>query len=938
MYSHPSNLVLKLVVLKAENLVSTKKICNPYVVVHANKYRYSTPAVAKSVAPEWNDEFQIPLNGWSSVTKLGIVVWNKERFRKDYMGEVNIDLETIFKGNEYSNVTSEYKITNVNSQDQEDIGTLFLSFSLVADDAAKVDVAEQWSSFLEFNKNGSSSGFLSDGADFDDSDEINPAAYDKLAEELGQTSLNNSDVSDVSGKNSDYATNNSSAKAEPMVNPSNGLLTIPVKEKSGQKKSSSNSKSDDDETIPSGYYEFNAKSQVVGLVYIEIVSATDLPPQRNMTRTGFDMDPFVVVSFGKKTFRTHHIRHNLNPVFNEKIVFPVLQHEQKYSVNFTVMDKDKLSLHDLVGSADFEIQNLLSKAPQPDPKTLLYDLDALGYKTPKFMPEDEANTAVPASGTAPSSVSNEDQFMVPFELPLTLKNTKYTNKSKLSIKCRFLPYAALRQQFWRGLIKIFDTDNSGTMNFFEISELLEAIGSTLTETTVLSYFSRFNKEVEKEDLSIDELVICLEDQVLKDTIEQQSNSENNSDVNLHNSEKSDFIRGLDTGAPERVFHLSACPLCNQPRLDKRAELDIITHLATCSSQEWATAAGGDGTAGRAVLNSFVSSKQAGKRWFSKVVSKVTYGNYEIGANSANILVQDRATGLIQEEKMSTYVRLGIRILYQGIRSQKNMESKNAKSLLKSLSVRQGEKYDSLESAAAIPPFIKFHWLNMEEALEPVENFKTFNEFFYRKLKPEARPIDAPFDDSVITAAADSRSTYFPTISKATEIWIKGRDFSVSRLFGDAYPEHVDKFDNGSLCIFRLAPQDYHRFHVPVAGVLGEPRTIEGDYYTVNPMAIRSTLDVFGENVRVLVPIQTKNLGLVMVVCVGAMMVGSTVITAETGATVNKGDELGYFQFGGSTLVVLFEPGRINFDKDLVANSEEALETLVRVGMQVATAV
>lgn len=68
------------------------------------------------------------------------------------MGEVNIDLETIFKGNEYSNVTSEYKITNVNSQDQEDIGTLFLSFSLVADDAAKVDVAEQWSSFLEFNK------------------------------------------------------------------------------------------------------------------------------------------------------------------------------------------------------------------------------------------------------------------------------------------------------------------------------------------------------------------------------------------------------------------------------------------------------------------------------------------------------------------------------------------------------------------------------------------------------------------------------------------------------------------------------------------------------------------------------------------------------------------------------------------------------------------
>ena len=136
-YSHPSNLVLKLVVLKVrfssacsvppiltvsgrelgvhkKNMQSSKspqelyKIIVArhldssigwdltdllqYVVVHANKYRYSTPAVAKSVAPEWNDEFQIPLNGWSSVTKLGIVVWNKERFRKVITG----DLMTLF--------------------------------------------------------------------------------------------------------------------------------------------------------------------------------------------------------------------------------------------------------------------------------------------------------------------------------------------------------------------------------------------------------------------------------------------------------------------------------------------------------------------------------------------------------------------------------------------------------------------------------------------------------------------------------------------------------------------------------------------------------------------------------------------------------------------------------------------------------------------------
>lgn len=843
-------------------------------------------------------------------------------------------MSTIFSRNAYSDVTSVFTITNESDQNQLGVGLLSINFTLVAD-SREADVAALWKNFLEFNVNAPASGFLTDGADFDDSDELNGAEYDKLTGKLNQVNLE--DGTDTNGDGSDYVTDDEPVKAELVATSANGLLAVPAVEKNSSKKRSSKSNNTIDENLPSGYFEFNANSQVVGLAYIEVVNATDLPPLKNMTRTGFDMDPFVVVSFGKKTFRTRHIRHNLNPVFNEKIVFPVLRHEQNYSINFTVMDKDKFTLHDLVGTVDFEIQNLLSKAPQPNPKTLLYDLEALGYNTPKFTVGDEAITAAPVTGSTWSSVSDEDQAMLPFELPLTLNDTKFNNKSKIFIKCRFLPYAALRQQFWRSLIKIFDTDNSGTMNFFEISELLETIGSTITEKTVLSYFSRFDKAIEKEDLSVDELVICLEDQVLKDTIEQQKGDNKGTEKTIDNSDSVDFISGLDTGTPERVFHLSSCPLCNQPRMDKRAELDIITHLATCSSQEWSTATNGEGI-GNAVLNSFVTSKQASKRWFSKVVTKVTYGNYELGANSANILVQDRITGLIQEEKMSTYVRLGIRVLYQGIRSQKNMERKNTKSVLKSLSIRQGEKYDSLESAAAIPAFIKFHGLNMEEVLEPLENFKTFNEFFYRKLKADARPVDAPSDDSVITAAADSRSTYFPTVSKATEIWIKGRDFSISRLFGDAYPEYVDKFQNGSLCIFRLAPQDYHRFHVPVAGVLGEPRTIEGDYYTVNPMAIRSALDVYGENVRVLVPIQTERLGMVMVVCVGAMMVGSTVITAENGATVRKGDELGYFQFGGSTLVVLFEPGRVKFDNDLVANSEEALETLVRVGMQVGTAI
>lgn len=230
---------------------------------------------------------------------------------------------------------------------------------------------------------------------------------------------------------------------------------------------------------------------------------------------------------------------------------------------------------------------------------------------------------------------------------------------------------------------------------------------------------------------------------------------------------------------------------------------------------------------------------------------------------------------------------------------------------------------------------------MSEVLRPVEEFKNFNEFFYRALKPNARPCSAPDNPHIIVSPADCRSVVFNTIDAATKIWIKGREFSVKRLLGDAYPEDASRYENGSLGIFRLAPQDYHRFHVPVDGILRKPKLIEGEYYTVNPMAIRSALDVYGENVRVICPIDTEHHGRVMVVCVGAMMVGSTVITRNEGDDVKRAEELGYFKFGGSTIVVLFEPGKMVYDDDLVDNSKSALETLVRrpplaVGMGILT--
>jgi len=217
---------------------------------------------------------------------------------------------------------------------------------------------------------------------------------------------------------------------------------------------------------------------------------------------------------------------------------------------------------------------------------------------------------------------------------------------------------------------------------------------------------------------------------------------------------------------------------------------------------------------------------------------------------------------------------------------------------------------------------------MSEVLLPLDRFKNFNEFFYRQLKPDARPCSAPDNPRIIVSPADCRSVVFNRMDAATSIWVKGREFSVERLLGSAYPEDAKRYVNGGLGIFRLAPQDYHRFHIPVDGIMGTPKQLDGEYYTVNPMAIRSALDVYGENIRVVIPIDSKEHGRVMVICVGAMMVGSTVITRKAGEEVKRAEELGYFKFGGSTILLLFEEGTMKFDDDLVDNSNTALETLV----------
>ncbi|KAF9577546.1 hypothetical protein BGW38_007167 [Lunasporangiospora selenospora] len=120
--------------------------------------------------------------------------------------------------------------------------------------------------------------------------------------------------------------------------------------------------------------------------------------------------------------------------------------------------------------------------------------------------------------------------------------------------------------------------------------------------------------------------------------------------------------------------------------------------------------------------------------------------------------------------------------------------------------------------------------------------------------------------------------------------------------------------------------------------MSEPHPIKGEYYTVNPMAIRSVLDVYGENKRAVSTIESEEFGTVAYVSIGAMLVGAIELTSTPGNTVERLDEHGFFAFGGSTIVLLFEPKTIQFDRDLVELSEKSMETLIQVGDRIGTSI
>lgn len=253
------------------------------------------------------------------------------------------------------------------------------------------------------------------------------------------------------------------------------------------------------------------------------------------------------------------------------------------------------------------------------------------------------------------------------------------------------------------------------------------------------------------------------------------------------------------------------------------------------------------------------------------------------------------------------------------------------------SLSSGAHFDSPDSAKNIPHFIKTYSIDTSELLEPDwQKYKTYNDFFSRKLKPGARTIDFPDNDKIIDSPADSRLSAFNDVASAKEYWVKGSQFTVANLIRD--PEQAKVYEGGAIGIFRLAPQDYHRYHAPITGTVGKTVPINGTYFTVNPMAVNENLNVFTENKRQVTYLHQEGLTApIAFVQIGALLVGSIKLTVKEGQSVTKGDDFGYFAYGGSTVILIFpKEANVKFDEDLIKNSKDKIETVVKVGNHIAT--
>lgn len=292
-----------------------------------------------------------------------------------------------------------------------------------------------------------------------------------------------------------------------------------------------------------------------------------------------------------------------------------------------------------------------------------------------------------------------------------------------------------------------------------------------------------------------------------------------------------------------------------------------------------------------------------------------------------IIYIDRASKQLCEEKV--YGESHLRLLYGETFISRTIGKRLAYALarLPSFSAFYGWLQDKPASAKKVEPFIKTFDVDINEFVKKPAEFTSFNDFFTRKLKPEARPIASGKNVAVIPA--DGRYYFYQNIKNADGFVVKGKKFSLADLLQSK--ELASQYEEGSMAIARLCPTDYHRYHFPCDCRAGKTLLINGLLHSVNPAAIKKNVEIFSENKRTLCILDSQEFGKVLFLEIGATCVGSIHQTYQPDTMRAKGDEKGYFSFGGSSLIILFPPNSIQFDQDLLDATAKNIEIKCLMG-------
>ncbi len=251
----------------------------------------------------------------------------------------------------------------------------------------------------------------------------------------------------------------------------------------------------------------------------------------------------------------------------------------------------------------------------------------------------------------------------------------------------------------------------------------------------------------------------------------------------------------------------------------------------------------------------------------------------------------------------------------------------------------GKMQDRDSSRDKVPPFVNKFQIKMDEyqagsvPAERKENsYKNFNEFFIRKFNEGERTF--PLEKKLMGACAEARYYAVEKVDNDVKYPVKGKYIKAKDLLGNT--KYSECFEDGPFMIARLCPVDYHRYHYLDNGVTLEHNLIAGDFHSVNPLALKLRNNILIKNERRVSILETDNFGKIAYIEVGATCVGKIVQTHDETTPFNRGEEKGYFLFGGSTVIILGEKGKWRPSDDLLKNTALGRETYVKLGDTIAT--